>query len=59
MEELSKPFILTLQHYDTKVTIEIDNSDLTAAEVVEACVGLMCAAGFSEKLVKTTMQNIE
>jgi len=59
MSDISKPFILTLQHYDTKITIEIDHSDVTAKEAVEAIVQLMCAAGYSENLVKTTMQNVE
>lgn len=59
MSELSKPFILSLQLFDTKITIEIDHSDLTSDEAVQAVIGLLCAAGYSENLVKTTMQNVE
>lgn len=46
MPEFSKPTILTAQHYDRKITFEIDHSDLNLDEVMDAFETLVIGMGF-------------
>ena len=44
--EFNKPFIVTLQHYDIKVSVERNRSNLTLHEVVDMLKSLLLAAGY-------------
>lgn len=41
-----EPFRLTLTHYGTTITIEVDHSDVPIDEAVEMCKQLLIAAGY-------------
>jgi hypothetical protein len=44
--EFSKPFIVTLQRYDIKVSVEKNRSNLTLPQVVEMLKSLLLAAEY-------------
>ena len=48
----SQPFRVTIEHYDTKVTLEKDRSDLDIHEVAELLATALMAAGYAEKTVE-------
>ena len=43
---MKQPFRITIEHYDMKVSIEKDHSDLGIDEVVEMIKQALMAAGF-------------
>ena len=43
---------LTLEHYDTKITIETNHDDVNIDELKEMLRSLCVAAGYSEELIK-------
>lgn len=47
IDDLKKPFRLTIEHYDQKVTIELDHSDISFDDLIEAFRSAALAAGFS------------
>jgi len=49
---INKPFRITLEHHDTKVTIEKPYSDIDADQLHEMLRSLCLAAGWSEGTVK-------
>ena len=51
----SQRFMLTLEHYGKRITIELDHSDLTAEELVETFYQLAMAAEFPSKAVCEAM----
>ena len=47
-----QPFKLTVQHYDTKITIEKDYSDVTMEELHEMWLSMVKAIGYSTGTIK-------
>jgi hypothetical protein len=43
---MNQPFRITIEHYDQRVCVEVDHSDVSAAEAVELFQRAMRAAGF-------------
>ena len=46
-----QPYRITIEHYDTKVSIEIDHSDITIDELATLLKSVLLAAGWSEQLI--------
>ena len=46
-----QPYRITIDHYDTKVSIEIDRSDITLDELATLLKSVLLAAGWSEVLI--------
>lgn len=42
------PFRITIEHWNTKVMVEQDRSDLTINEVAEMLVSALLAAGYTK-----------
>lgn len=57
-QTMKQPFRITIEHYDTKVTVEKDHSDLDIHEVAELVATALVAIGYSEKLVEQVI-NVE
>ena len=55
---MKQPFRVTIEHYDTKVTIERDHSDLDIHEAAALVASALTAIGYSEKLVEQVI-NVE
>ena len=49
---INKPLKLTVEHYDTKITIEKDYSDVTLEELHEMWLSIVKAMGFNTKTIK-------
>ena len=49
---MKQPFRITIEHYDMKVSIEKDHSDLDITEVVEMIEQVLLAAGYSADTVE-------
>lgn len=49
---MKQPFRITIEHYNTKVSIEKDHSDLDISEVVEMIEQALIAAGYSADTVE-------
>jgi hypothetical protein len=47
-----KPFKLTVKHWDIKISIEKDNSDLTMEELHEMFLSMLKAIGYSSETIK-------
>jgi hypothetical protein len=47
---MDKPTKITFEHYDEKITIERDHSDLTADEIREMLISLVRASGYNMHL---------
>jgi len=47
----NKPFKITVKHWDEKISIEKDHSDITFEEYVEMLRTLSRAVGFSKKSI--------
>ena len=43
---MNQPFRITIEHYDQRVSVEVDHSDVTAAEAVELFERALAGAGF-------------
>lgn len=48
---INKPFRLTLEQYDIKITVEKSHSDIDAEQLKELLRSLCLAAGFSEQTI--------
>jgi hypothetical protein len=48
----SPPFKITIQHWDEKVSIQRDHSDLTLHEYIEMIRRISYAVGFSASQIK-------
>ena len=55
---MKQPFRVTIEHYDTKVIVEKDRSDLDIHEVAELLAKALMAAGYAEKTVEEVI-NVE
>jgi hypothetical protein len=49
MKDLKKPFRITIEHYDQKISVEVDHSDVSLPEVAELLEQVLKGAGFSEE----------
>ena len=43
---MTQPFRITIEHYDMKVSIEKDHSDIDAEELADMLYGVCAAAGW-------------
>ena len=48
---MKEPFIVTIEHYDTKVSIEKNHSDVNAYELKEMLYTICLAAGYHPNTV--------
>jgi len=48
----NKPFKLTAEHWDTKISIKKDHSDITIQELHEMWISMVKALGFGYKSIK-------
>lgn len=55
---MNEPFIITIEHWDTKVSIEKNHSDVDSNELKEMLITLCVAAGYHPSIVNE-MFNIE
>ncbi len=55
---MKQPFRVTIEHYDTKVIVEKDRSDLDIHEVAELVASALVAAGYGQALVEQVI-NLE
>jgi hypothetical protein len=46
-----QPYRITIEHYDTKVSVEIDHSDIDLDELGTLLKSVLLAAGWSEALI--------
>ena len=46
LEEIKKPFRITLEHYDERIVIEKNHSDVELHEALDMCRSLLIASGF-------------
>ena len=51
MNELKKPFRITIEQYNQKISVEVDHSDVLLPEVAALLEKALKAAGFSEEMV--------
>jgi|TARA_R110000822_G_scaffold69985_6_gene169575 hypothetical protein len=49
---MSEPYKITIQQYDTKVSIEKDHSDISLEDFAEMLYNISKAAGWSEEQLK-------
>jgi len=49
MRDLKKPFRITIEQYDQKISVEVDHSDVNLSEVAELLEQALKGAGFPEK----------
>ena len=52
MKDSKKPFRITIEQYNQKVSVEVDHSDVRLGEVAELLEHALKGAGFSEEEVK-------
>jgi len=52
MKDIKKPFRVTIEHYNQKVSVEIDHSDVSLSEVAELLEQALKGAGFLESQVQ-------
>ena len=52
MKDIKKPFRITIEHYNQKVSVEVDHSDVDLGEVSELLEQALKGAGFLESQVK-------
>tara|TARA_Y100000385_G_scaffold252181_1_gene275465 strand:- start:224 stop:403 length:180 start_codon:yes stop_codon:yes gene_type:complete len=52
MRDIEKPFRVTIEHYNQKVSVEIDHSDVSLSEVAELLEQALKGAGFLESQVQ-------
>jgi len=48
---MKQPFRITIEHYDQKVTVERDHSDIDIYEAAEMIASALVAAGYAEESV--------
>ena len=59
MEDLKKPFRITIEHYDEKISVEINHSDVDIYEVADEFKKALLAAGFVEENIKEILKTEE
>jgi len=55
---MNEPFIITIEHYDTKVSVQKKHSDVDGVELKEMLITLCVAAGYHPSTVNEIF-NIE
>ena len=48
MKDIKQPFRITIEHYNQKVSVEVDHSDVGLGEVSELLEQALKGAGFTE-----------
>ena len=48
---MNKPFIITIEHYDTKVSVQKNHSDVNGIELKEMLITICLAAGYHPNTV--------
>ena len=48
---MNKPFIITIEHYDTKVSVQKNYSDVNINELTEMFMTICLAAGYDQNQV--------
>ena len=48
---MKQPYIITIEQYEYKYTIEVDHSDITFTEYIDLLKQISLAAGWGNKLV--------
>jgi hypothetical protein len=49
---MKQPFRIIIEHYNQKVSVEVDHSDVDLSEVANLLEQVLKGAGFSEESVK-------
>lgn len=52
MNDINKPFRVTIEHYNQKVSVEVDHSDVDLTEVADLLEQALKGAGYLESQVK-------
>ncbi len=52
MSDINKPFKVTIEHYNQKISVEVDHSDVSLSEVADLLEQALKGAGFLESQVK-------
>ena len=52
MSDITKPFRITIEHHNKKVSVEVDHSDVGLGEVADLLEQALKGAGFLESQVK-------
>jgi len=55
MSDINTPFIIVMKHYDEKVAIKRDRSDLTYSEVFDMFIRASKSLGFHEDTINDTI----
>lgn len=48
---MNEPFIITIEHYDTKVSVQKNHSDVDGVELKEMLITICLAAGYHPNTV--------
>lgn len=48
---MKPPFIITIEHYDTKVSVQKNHSDVNISELAEMLITICIAAGYDQDQV--------
>jgi len=48
---MNEPFIITIEHYDTKVSVQKNHSDVNIGELTEMLITICIAAGYDQDSV--------
>ena len=54
----NKPFRITIEHWDEKISVEIDHSDLDLDQVAELLQRALIATGFNSESVKELFEGV-
>ena len=52
MTDIKKPFRITIENYNQKISVEVDHSDVSLSELAELLEQALKGAGFLESQVK-------
>ena len=55
----NKPFRITIEHWDEKVSVETDHSDVSLVEAIEMMEKVLMAAGFSKEGIREIFKEYE
>ena len=58
MKVENKPFRITIEHWDEKISVEIDHSDLDLDQVAELLQRALIATGFNSESVKELFEGV-
>ena len=52
MDKVNKPFKITVEHWDQKISVELDRSDITFDEYIDLLASLSKAVGWGNDSIK-------